>query len=100
MAQTRVLDPSMIPDRITSGLPLPLIEEMYAEAVQIRKAEAQLQMRRVVLVTKLREKGMSWDSCGWFFGATGEAVRKVYGVLIGDGSVEVEAGAHGRPGST
>jgi hypothetical protein len=96
MTQGSTLDRTMIPDRIANALPLPLIEEMHAEATQIKKSEAQLQMRRVVLVTKLRENGMSWDSCGWFFGATGEAVRKFYGSLIGDAS---DPDHRGRPDS-
>ena len=97
MSQETSLDRSMIPDRIANALPLPLIEALHSEATQIKTAEAQLQMRRVVLVTKLRESGMSWDSCGWFFGATGEAVRKFYGSLVGDRSDAAEPGQRGRP---
>ena len=87
----------MIPDRIANGLALPLIEALHAEASEIKRAEVQLQMRRVVLVTKLRENGMSWDSCGWFFGATGEAVRKFYGSLIGERLDPTGAERRGRP---
>ena len=97
MAEQISLDPTMIPDRIASGMPMPLIEALHAEAAQIKRAESQLQMRRVVLVTKLRENGMSWDSCGWFFGATGEAVRKHYGALLGDQGGTADAELRGRP---
>ncbi len=91
------LDRTMIPDRIINGSPLPLIEALHSEATEIKRAEAQLQMRRVALVTKLRENGMSWDSCGWFFGATGEAVRKFYGSLIGDRADAPDSDQRGRP---
>lgn len=94
------LDPDMIPSRIANALPLPAIDAFHAEAKAIRAAEAALQMRRVVLVTKLRENGMSWDSCGWFFGATGEAVRKVYGALIGERDDDPEPHHRGRPGTS
>jgi hypothetical protein len=97
MSQTTSLDPTMIPDRIAHGLPLPLIEALHSEATQIKSAEVQLQMRRVVLVTKLRDNGMSWDSCGWFFGATGEAVRKFYGSLLGDRAECPDSGHRGKP---
>jgi hypothetical protein len=40
---------------------------------------------------------MSWDSCGWFFGATGEAVRKFYSSLLGDQDDAANAGERGRP---
>lgn len=86
-----------MPRRIAGSLPPPLIEELHQEAQQIKSAEAQLHMRRVVLVTKLREHGMSWDSCGWFFGATGEAVRKFYGSLLGDHADGTDPGERGRP---
>ncbi|MCA1711584.1 MAG: hypothetical protein LC789_08105 [Actinobacteria bacterium] len=92
------LDRNMIPDRIAGALPVALIEELHAEATQIKSAETQLHMRRVVLVTRLRENGMSWDSCGWFFGATGEAVRKFYGSLLGDSASATAPETHrGRP---
>jgi hypothetical protein len=97
MTQGTSLDRAMIPDRIANGLPLPLIEELHSEATQIKGAEAQLHLRRVVLVTKLREHGMSWDSCGWFFGATGEAVRKFYGSLLGDRDGAPDSNDRGRP---
>jgi hypothetical protein len=97
MTQGTSLDRTMIPDRIANRLPLPVIEELHFEATQIKNAEAQLHMRRVVLVTKLREKGMSWDSCGWFFGATGEAVRKFYGSLLGDQADAPDSDHRGRP---
>jgi hypothetical protein len=90
------LDPDTIPSRIANALPLPLIETLHREAKQIKAAETQLHMRRVVLVTKLRESGMSWDSCGWFFGATGEAVRKFYGSLLGDQDY-ADSDKRGRP---
>jgi hypothetical protein len=91
------LDQAAVPSRIANSLPLPLIEELYQEAKKIKSAETQLHMRRVVLVTKLREHGMSWDSCGWFFGATGEAVRKFYGSLLGDHADAAESDERGRP---
>jgi hypothetical protein len=97
MPQGPSLDRTMIPDRIANGLPLPLIEALHFEATQIKSEEAQLQMRRVVLVTKLRENGMSWDSCGWFFGATGEAVRKFYGSLLGDRPDAADSDQRGKP---
>jgi hypothetical protein len=97
MTHAPPLDRTMIPDRIANGLPLPLVETLHSEATQIKSAEAQLQMRRLVLVTKLRENGMSWDSCGWFFGATGEAVRKFYGSLLGDRADAPESEGKGRP---
>jgi len=97
MTQGTSLDRTIVPDRIANGLPFPLIEALYSEAIQIKSAEAQLQMRRVVLVTKLRENGMSWDSCGWFFGATGEAVRKFYGSLIGDRADAPDSDHRGKP---
>jgi hypothetical protein len=97
MSQATSLDPTMIPDRIANGLPLPLIEALHSEATQIKTAEVQLQMRRVVLVTKLRENGMSWDSCGWFFGATGEAVRKFYSSLLGDRADAPDSDHRGKP---
>ena len=97
MTQGSSLDRTMIPNRIANGLPLPLIEALHAEAREIKGAEAQLQIRRVVLVTKLRENGMSWDSCGWFFGATGEAVRKFYGSLIEDRADASGSEHRGRP---
>lgn len=97
MTQGPSLDRTMIPDRIANGLPLPLIEALHFEAREIKSAEAQLQVRRVVLVAKLRENGMSWDSCGWFFGATGEAVRKFYGSLIGDRADAPDSDHSGRP---
>ncbi len=49
-----------------------------------------------MLVTRLREKGMSWDSRGWFFGATGEAVRKFDGALLGDAAAAGERDAGGK----
>jgi hypothetical protein len=91
------LDADSIPSRIANALPLPLIAELYQEAKEIKSAETQLQMRRIVLVTKLRENGMSWDSCGWFFGATGEAVRKFYGSLLGDQAEAADPPGRGRP---
>jgi hypothetical protein len=97
MPQGTSLDRTMIPDRIANALLLPLIEELHSEATQIKSAEAQLHMRRVVLVTKLREHGMSWDSCGWFFGATGEAVRKFYGSLLVDRADAADSAQRGRP---
>ncbi len=95
------LDPGYVPSRIVNTLPLPLIEELYEEkeAKRIKSAEGQLHMRRIVLVTKLRESGLSWDSCGWFFDATGEAVRKFYGSLLGDPADSANASGGGRPGS-
>jgi hypothetical protein len=95
MTDETMLDPEAVPSRIANALPGPLIEELYHEARQIKNAENQLHMRRVVLVTRLRENGMSWDSCGWFFGATGEAVRKFYGSLLGDG--DAAGPVRGRP---
>ena len=97
MPQAPSLDPGMVPARITNTLPMPVIETLHAEATEIKSAEVQLQMRRIVLVTKLRENGMSWDSCGWFFGATGEAVRKFYGSLIGDQGEGSDSQHKGRP---
>ena len=93
------LDPEFVPDRIARALPLPLVEELYDEAKQIKSAENQLHMRRIVLVTKLRESGLSWDSCGWFFGATGEAVRKFYGSLLGELGEPSTPVLRGRPTS-
>ena len=95
------LDSDSVPSRIANVLPQPLIEEFWREAKHIKSAETQLQMRRIVLVTKLREKGMSWDSCGWFFGATGEAVRKVYGTLLGEqeDAPDMNDRGKGKPGT-
>ncbi len=97
MSNEALLDPEAVPSRIANALPLPLIEALYREAKEIKSAETQLHMRRIVLVTKLRENGMSWDSCGWFFGATGEAVRKFYGSLLGDPADAVNSVDRGRP---
>lgn len=96
MSSETSFDPDMVPGRIANALPMPLIASLSQEAKDIRNAETQLHMRRVVLVTKLRENGMSWDSCGWFFGATGEAVRKFYGSLLGD-QADVASGHQGKP---
>src|SRR6202451_2255776 len=91
------LDADSVPSRIAHALPMPLIEALHQEAKEIKSAESQLLMRRIVLVTKLRENGMSWDSCGWFFGAAGEAVRKFYGSLLGDQADAANSGDRGRP---
>lgn len=99
MSVNPTLDPDFVPDRIARALPLPLVEELYREAKQIKSAETQLHMRRIVLVTKLRENGLSWDSCGWFFGATGEAVRKFYGSLLGEPGDSSTPPPRGRPTS-
>lgn len=97
MPTEALLDPEAVPSRIANALPLPLIEELYREAKQIKSVENQLHMRRIVLVTKLRENGMSWGSCGWFFGATGEAVRKFYGSLLGDSADTANSVDRGKP---
>jgi hypothetical protein len=97
MPTESLLDADIVPSRIANALPLPLIDALYQEAKQIKSAEQQLHMRRIVLVTRLRENGMSWDSCGWFFGATGEAVRKFYGSLLGDQDDSANIGERGRP---
>ena len=43
---------------------------------------------------RLRENGMS---CGWFLGATGEAVRKFAGALIGARVEPSDSDHRGRP---
>jgi hypothetical protein len=42
-------------DSAVGKTPLPLIEELHSEATQIKTAEAQRHMRRVVLATKRAE---------------------------------------------
>jgi hypothetical protein len=84
-----IIDPDtvtwgMVPAGIKAQLPPEAVVQTLRDVWDSCEVIADGLNTQLNLVITLRQCSLSWDSIGWFFGVTGEAVRRRFGPALAE----------------